>query len=64
MISATIPPIIRPTLFFFDGFPLSAASVSMKTLPAIQRKMGLPPLASRPAKITSSGFLVGQFVLA
>ncbi len=42
MISATIPS-IRSRLRFFDGFQLSAASVSNDTLLAIHRSTGLPP---------------------
>ncbi len=40
LINATIPS-IRSVLFFLEGFQLSAASVSMETLEAIQRSTGL-----------------------
>ena len=49
MISATIPS-IRSMLFFFDGFQLSAASVSIDTFPAIQRRTGLPAVAQLPGE--------------
>jgi len=61
MIRATIPS-IRSRLFFFDGFQLSTASVSIEALPAIQRSTGLAPCRSFPARTTSSSFFVGQFM--
>lgn len=39
IIRVTVPS-IRSTLFFFDGFQLSAASVSIETLLDIQRSTG------------------------
>ena len=60
---ATMPS-MRSGLGFLEGFQLSAASVSIETLPAIQRSTGWPPWASRPPRTNSSSFFVGQFMLA